>query len=75
MLIIRLLKQLKFGHFIERFIEPSVDINNTLLKRTRAREHAPASQPLPIIPPVASESYSASSASVDPYTALSAQLH
>jgi len=36
MLITRLLKQLKFDLSTERSIEPSVDINNTLLKRMRA---------------------------------------
>ena len=55
-------------------IEPSVDINNTLLKRMRARERAPAPQPPPIIPAVVPGSSSASSASFDPYLALSAQL-
>jgi len=40
----------------------------------RARKRAPAPQPPPIIPVVASESSSASSASFDPYTVLSAQL-
>ena len=74
MLITRLLKQLKFD-FSERSIEPSVDINNTLLKRMRARVRAPAPQPPLIIPAVALGSSSVSSASVDPYTVLSAQLH
>ena len=40
--ITRLLKQLKFDLSIERSIELSVDINNTLLKRMRARERVPA---------------------------------
>ena len=39
-----------------------------------ARERAPAPQPPPIIPVVSPGSSSASSASVDPYSALSAQL-
>jgi len=71
MLIIRLLKLLKFDLSVERSIEPSVNINNTLLKRMRVRERAPAPKPHPIIPVVAPGS---SSASVDPYTSLSAQL-
>ena len=37
MLITRLLKQLKFDLSTERSIEPSVDINSTLLKRIRVR--------------------------------------
>ena len=45
-----LLKQLKFDLSTERSIEPSVDINITLLKRMRARERIPSSQPPPIIP-------------------------
>ena len=49
MLITRLLKQLKFDLSTERSIKPSVDINNTLLKRMHARERAPAPQPLLII--------------------------
>jgi len=52
MLITCLLKQLKFDLSAERSIEPSVDINNTLLKKMRAREHAPAPQSPPIIPDV-----------------------
>jgi len=51
-----------------------VDINNTLLKRMRARERAIAPQPPPIIPAVAPGSSSVSSASIDSYTTLSAQL-
>jgi len=74
MLITRLLKQLKFDLSTERSIEPSVDINNTLLKRMRARKRVPAAQPPPIIPVVVPGSSSASSASFDPYLALSAQL-
>ena len=42
MLITRLLKQLKFDLSTEWSIEPSVDINNSLLKRMRALECAPA---------------------------------
>jgi len=53
MLITRLLELLKFDLSAERSIEPSVDINNTLLKRMRARERAPAPQPPSIIPNVA----------------------
>ena len=49
-LIIHLLKQLWFDLSTERSIEPSVDINSTLLKRMRARERALAPQPPPIIP-------------------------
>jgi len=71
MLITRLLKQLKFDLFAERSIEPSVDINSTLLKMMHDRERAPAPQPPPIIPAIA---HGSSSASVDPYIALSAQL-
>jgi len=74
MLITRLLKQLKFDLFAEWSIKPSVDINSTLLKMMRARERAPASQAPPIIFVVAPGSSSASSASIDPYSALSAQL-
>ena len=59
----------------ERSIKLSVDINNTFLKRMRAREHALAPQPPPIIPSVAPGSSLTSSASIDPYTDLSAQLH
>jgi len=86
MLITHLLKQLKFDLSTKRSIEPSVDINSTLLKRMRIRECAPAPQPQPIIPTVdpgllllllpavAPESSSASSAPFDPYLALSTQL-
>jgi len=74
MLITRLLKQLKFDLSAERSIKLSVDINNTLLKRMHARECAPAPQPPLIIPAVTPGSSLASSASVDPYAALSAQL-
>jgi len=49
MLITYLLKQLKFDLSTERSIEPSVDINITLLKRMHARERVPAPQPPPII--------------------------
>ena len=45
MLIIRLLKQLKFDLSTERSIKPSVDINSTLFKRMRVMERAPAHQP------------------------------
>ena len=45
-LITRLLKQLKFDLSVEWSIEPSVDINYTLLKWMRSRERAPAPQPL-----------------------------
>jgi len=74
MLITRLLKQLKINLSAERSIESSVDINNTLLKRMRVRECIPTPHPPPIIPAVVSGSSSASSASFDPYSALSAQL-
>jgi len=74
MLITRLLKQLKFDLSTERSIELSVDINITLLKRMRARERVLAPQPSPIIPAVVPGSSSTSSASFDPYSALSAQL-
>jgi len=66
-LITELLKLLKFDLYAERSIEPSIDINSTLLKRMHGRECAPAPQPPPIFPAVAPGS---SSASVDPYTAL-----
>ena len=71
MLITRFLKQLKF----DLSIEPYVDINSTLLKRMCAKERAPTPQAPSIIHVVAPGSSSASSASFDPYTALSAQLH
>ena len=73
-LITRLFKQLKFDLFIERSIEPSADINSTLLKRMLARECVPALQPPPIILAIIPRSSSASSASFDSYSALSAQL-
>jgi len=69
-----LLKQLKFDLSTKRSIKPLIDINSTLLKRMRAREHVPAPQPPPIIPAVVPESSSASSASFDSYSALFAQL-
>ena len=74
MLITHLLKQLKFDLSTERSIEPSVDINSTLLKSMHARERAPTPQPPPIIPAVVSGSSSVSSASFDSYSALSAQF-
>ena len=74
-LITRLLKQLKFDLSAKRSIEPSVDINSTLLKRMCVRERAIAPQPPPIIPTVAPGSSSTFSASIDPYTALSAQFY
>jgi len=70
----RLLKLLKFDLFADRSVEPSVDINSTLLKRVHAREHAPAPQLPSIIPAIAHGSSSVSSTSVDPYTTLSSQL-
>ena len=73
MLITRLLKQLRFDLFTERSIEPSVDINSTLLKRMRVRERPPDPQPHPIIPDIPGSS-SASSAPFDPYHAFSTQL-
>ena len=66
MFITRLLKQFKFDLSAERSIELFVDINNTLLKRMHAREHAPAPQTPPIISSVVPGSSSASSASFDP---------
>jgi len=72
MLITHLFKQLKFDISTERSIESSVDINNTLLKRIRARERIPATQPSPIIPAIVHGSSSASSASLDLHSALSA---
>ena len=74
MLITRLLKQLKFDLSTERSIEPSVDINSTLLKRMYVRERAPAPQPQSIIPVVHLGSSFTSSAPFDPYIALSTQL-
>jgi len=73
MFISRHLKLLKFDLSAESSIAPSIDISNTLLKRMHTRERAPAPipQPPPIIPPVVPGS---SSAYVDPYAALSAQL-
>ena len=44
MLITRLLKQLRFDLSSERSVEPSVDINSTLLKRMRAQKRPPAPQ-------------------------------
>jgi len=73
-LITGLFKQLKFDLSIERSIEPSADINSTLLKRMLARECVPALQPPPIILAIIPRSSSASSASFDSYSALSAQL-
>ena len=74
MIITRLLKQLKFNVSAEQSIELSVDINNTLLKRMHVRERALTPQPPAINPAVAPGSFLASSASVEPYLALSAQL-
>jgi len=74
MLITRLLKRLKIDLSTERSIEPSVDINSTLLNRMRVRERVPTPQPHPIIPTVILGSSSAFSASFDPYLALAAQL-
>jgi len=74
MLVTRLLKHLKFDLSTERSIEPSVDINSTLLKRMSVKERAPAPQPPPIIPVVVPGSSSASSASFDLYLALFIQL-
>ena len=71
MLITYHLKKLKFDLSIERSIEPSVDINNTLLKRIRVREHALAPQHQPIILAVAPGS---SPTPFDPYQVLSTQL-
>jgi len=73
MLITRLLRLLKFDLSAERSIAFSIDINSTLLKRMHVGERAPAPVPHPpsIIPTVVPGS---SSASVDPYVALSAQL-
>ena len=70
----RLLKQLMFDLSTKRSIEPSVDINSTLLKRMRVRERAPTPQYQPIIPTVVPRYSSASSAPFDPYLALSTQL-
>jgi len=73
MLISWLLKLLKFNLSTVRSIAPSIDINNTLVKRMHVGERAPApvSQPPPTISAVVPGS---SSTSVDPYSALSAQL-
>jgi len=70
MLITQLLKQLKFDLSAERSFTPSIDINNTLLKRMLVGEHAPIPQPPPIISHVVPRS--SSSASVDLFVALSA---
>jgi len=74
MLITRLLKQFRFDLSTERSIEPSVDINSTLLKRMRVRKRAPAPQLHSIIHAIFPGSSSASSAPFDPYQALSTQL-
>ena len=74
MLIARLLKQLKFDLSTEWSIKPSIDIKNTFLKRMRVKERASLPQPPPIIPAIVPESSSTSSASFDPYLALSTQL-
>ena len=71
MLITRLIKLLKFDLSGERSIAPSIDINNTLFKRMHVGEHAPVSQPPPIVPPFVPGS---SLTSTDPYIALSAQF-
>ena len=70
MLITRLLKLLKIDLSGVRSIAPSVDINATLLKRMHVGERAPVPQPPLIILLVPGSS----SASVDPFVALSAQL-
>ena len=72
-LIIQLLKLLKFDLFVERSIAPFIDINTTLLKRKHVGERVPAPAPQPphIISHVVPES---SSASINPYTAPSARL-
>jgi len=74
MLSTLILKQLIFDLSTEQSIELSVDINSTLLKRMRVREHVPAPQPPSIILAVVPGFSSASSVSFDPYSALSAQL-
>jgi len=71
MLITRLLKLLKFDLSGERSIAPSIDINNTLLKRMHVGERASVPQPPPVIPPFV---HGCSSTSADPYAALSAQF-
>ena len=71
MLITRLFKLLKFDLSAERSIESSTDISSILLKRMHVRECATAPQSPPIFSAVAPGS---TSASIDPYTTLSAQL-
>ena len=75
MVITYLLKQLNFNLSNEQSIEPSVDLNNTLLKRMRPREHPPAPPPSPFHPAVPLPgSSSGLSAPPDPYAALSTQI-
>ena len=75
MFITYLLKQLNFNLSNEQSIEPSVDLNNTLLKRMRVREHPPAPPPPPVHPAVhLPGSSSGSSTPPDPYAALSTQI-
>ena len=75
MLITYLLKQLNFNLSNEQSVEPSIDLNNTLLKRMRVREHPPAPPPCPVHPAVhLPGSSSGSSAPPAPYAALSTQI-
>ena len=75
MVITHLLRQLNFNLSTERSVEPSVDLNSTLLKRMRPREHPPTPQPPPFHPAVpVPGSSSGSSAPSDPYTTLSTQI-
>jgi len=72
MIITRLLKHLKVDLFDEKAIAPSMDLNNTVLKRmqTATRVHAPVP---PIQPQVLFASGSTSS-SADPYAAVMTQI-
>ena len=70
MLITYLLKLLKFDLSGEKAIALSIDINSTLLKRMHVGNRA-SIPPSPVIPTFASRS---SSASADPFAALSAQF-
>jgi len=75
MIITHLLKQLHFDLSFERAVEPSIDINSTLLKRMRVGVRHPAPQQQPFPPAVhLPGSSSGSSASSDLYSVLSSEM-